>query len=148
MLEGLEFNPDSPLLRHLCFFSFPKELKLRVNEEQDYTCARCGTRVNWMGPHHIIPEKALQRRGIKGKNVRENAVGLCSGEGHGGMNSEGDCHEICDQMAIHENKFWHDGRFVDLGEIDPNTYSGCLRPFQERRAKHHKIRERRHHHHR
>lgn len=84
--------------------------------------------------------------GIKGKDCRENAVGLCSGEWGRGENSPDDCHEIADQMAIREHKFWHNGRFVDLSEIDPNTYVGCYHQPPEHRNRHHKIRQRRHHH--
>lgn len=123
-----EFYGSMPLLLNVCFHAFSKEIKKQVNEEQNYECDMCHQRVNWMGPHHIVPENALKGKGIKGKNVRENAVGLCSGENGRGMNSPDDCHEVADQKAIRENKFWHNGRFVDLNELDPSTYSGCLRP--------------------
>ena len=147
MFETLGFNPDSPLLKHVRFFSFPKEVKLRVNEEQNFECDMCHHRVAWMGPHHIVPENALKNMGIKGKDCRENAVGLCSGEWGRGENSPDDCHEIADQMAIREHKFWHNGRFVDLSEIDPSTYSGDFRRMPESRAEYHKHRKRRHKHH-
>jgi hypothetical protein len=149
MLESLEINPDFPLVNHLRFFSFSKDIKNRVNEEQNHECAMCHHRVTWMSAHHIVPEKALQRRGIKGKDVRENAVGFCAGEWGRGKNSPDDHHEVADRMAIDNNKFWHNGRFVDLSEIDPSTYIGVVRPFQER-APHnrHKERQRGHKHHR
>lgn len=128
--------------------SFSKDIKQQVNEEQHYECDMCHHRVKWMGPHHIVPEKALQRKGIKGKNIRENAVGLCSGEWGRGMNSPDDCHEKADQMAIRENKFWHNGRFVDLSELDPNTYVGCYHRMPENRNRYHKTKKRRHRRHR
>ena len=82
--------------------------------------------------------------GIKGKDCRENAVGLCSGEWGRGENSPDDCHERADQMAIREHKFWHNGRFVDLSEIDPSTYTSCHYRPPESRNRHNKA-ERRHH---
>lgn len=138
-----ENNSEFPLWRVVCP-AFSKAIKEQVNEEQDHECAMCHHRVRWFGPHHIVPENALKNMGIKGKDCRENAVGLCSGEWGRGENSPDDCHERADQMAIREHKFWHNGRFVDLSEIDPSTYTSCHYRPPESRNRHNKA-ERRHH---
>lgn len=115
---------------------FSNEIKNQINQEQDFHCARCGNEVNWMGPHHIIPENALKPVGIRGKNIKENGIGLCSGEWGRGENSPDDCHEVADQKAIKEHLFWHNGRFTDLSEIDPSTYIQCKAEMPKCRKKH------------
>ena len=86
-----------------------------TDEEQGRRCARCGVRVRWLEGHHIIPEKALLRRGIKGRDNRSNAVGLCGPECN-------DCHEEADMMAIRRNLFFKDGEYVPLSQINPNAH--------------------------
>jgi hypothetical protein len=101
---------------------FSKEIKNEVNELQNYICARCGDKFDWLSAHHKIPEHALRPLGIRGKNILDNAVGLCNGEHGKGEGSEDDCHEVVDRMAIDNKLFWKEGRFVNLSEVDPNTY--------------------------
>ena len=90
------------------WWSFKQEIKEQVWEEQDGLCADgCGKKIDEY--HHIVPEKALRSRGIRGKNVRENAVGLAF-----------DCHK-----HIWDEKMFH-GEFypgVSLSEIDSSTYA-------------------------
>ena len=123
---------------------FSNEIKEHINENQNFHCAMCDSEVKWMPPHHIVPENALKPFGIRGLNVEGNGVGLCSGERGMGENSPDDCHEIADRKAIDEHKFWKDGRFVDLSELDPTTYTLChaempkCRKHKEKHKKHHR----------
>jgi len=109
-------------LAYLSLWSFSRDIKKRVNEDQNFTCASCGHRVGYLQSHHCVPENALKGAGIKGLDVRRNAVGLCSGEWGRGEGSSDDCHEIADKMAINRRLFWKAGQFVPLSEIDPNQY--------------------------
>jgi hypothetical protein len=119
---------------------FSQEIKHRVNDKANGKCEMCGEEVGYMPPHHIVPENALKGIGIKGKNVEENAVCLCSGENGRGENSPDDCHECVDQMAIKKRLFWKDGEFVPLEKISESAYSitekGKIR--ESKRKKHHK----------
>lgn len=110
------------VLAVLPLWSFGKEIKRRVNEEQNYTCARCGHKVKYLQSHHCVPANALKKAGIKGLDVRQNAVGLCSGEWGKGEGSSDDCHEVADQKAIRERLFWKDGEFVPIDEISKEQY--------------------------
>ena len=112
-------------MRNVEFFAFGKEIKRQIRMEQNNRCALCGAEVFEMEVHHKVPKNALKRgkSGIKGKDIKDNGVALCSGETGRGVGSADDCHEYADMKAIHEKKFWKDGRFVDLNEIDPNTYT-------------------------
>ena len=114
MFETLGFNPDSPLLKHVRFFSFPKEVKRTVRQEQDNICFSCGEKVKEVEVHHRLPQC------LGGSDRVENAVGLCSGEHGKGENSPDDCHEKFDRLAIDSNLFLHpDGRLVTRDEM-PN----------------------------
>jgi hypothetical protein len=128
------------VLAVLPLWSFGKEIKRRVNEEQNYTCARCGHKVEYLQSHHCVPANALKRAGIKGLDVRQNAVGLCSGEWGKGEGSSDDCHEQIDRAAIHDRLFWKDGRLVDLSEIDTSQYinfKGGGMPKRRRKKRRH-----------
>jgi uncharacterized protein with PIN domain len=67
----------------LSFFAFSKELKKQVRKEQKGVCDWCGRKVKKLQIHHIIPQS------MKGKDTRENAVGLCP-----------DCHRYWDELSL------------------------------------------------
>ena len=67
----------------LSFFAFSKELKEQVRKEQKGVCDWCGRKVKKLQIHHIIPQS------MKGKDTRENAVGLCP-----------DCHRYWDELSF------------------------------------------------
>lgn len=119
-------------------FAFGREIKRRVRLEQEGRCARCGEVVSELEIHHRVPANALRRglNGVKGKDIRENAVGLCHGEHGDGAGSKDDCHEIADKMAIEKHLFYKDGRFVKLEEIDPETYTRSYGQMPERGSWH------------
>jgi len=74
--------------------------------------------------HHIVPERALLKRGIKGKNTAENCVGLSFDE--------------------HKNKWdklmlrgiFYPG--VELEELNPDTYVNVNKLWRNKREKKHR----------
>jgi len=67
----------------LSFLAFSHELKEQVRKEQGGRCDWCGKKVSKLQIHHIIPQR------MKGKDTRENAVGLCE-----------DCHRYWDELSF------------------------------------------------
>ena len=65
------------------FFSLFKRNKRAVRKEQEGRCDWCGKKVKKLQIHHIIPQR------MKGKDTRENAVGLCE-----------DCHRYWDDLSF------------------------------------------------
>lgn len=105
------YEPDfNPWFLSQVSLAFPNSLKKQVYEEQGGQCADCGEFFPMLYIHHIIPENALKGQGIEGKDVRENAVGLCMKNG---------CHQYWDDEAIH-NKTIFPGK--PLEEADPKQY--------------------------
>jgi cytochrome c553 len=85
----LEVGITAFALYGLSFLAFSKELKQQVRKEQGGICADCGDKPKKLEIHHIIPQS------MKGKDTRDNAVGLCS-----------DCHEKWDALALFKGIFF------------------------------------------
>jgi len=79
----LEVGFTAFALYGLSFLAFSNELKERVRKEQGGRCDWCGKKVKKLQIHHIIPQR------MKGKDTRENAVGLCD-----------DCHRYWDELSF------------------------------------------------
>lgn len=120
--------------------SFGKMVKFLVRIQQENRCAMCGEVVPELEIHHRVPENALRRgnNGVKGKDVIENAVGLCHGEHGGGAGSEDDCHEIADMEAIRNKRFFLDGVFVPIDKVPEESYRHVCNPVkaEKHRRKH------------
>lgn len=93
---------------------FSNEVKKYTREKQAGHCLICGKVCN-LENHHIICKNALLPLGIRGKDIKENDVGLCG-------TNDNDCHEIADRKAIDEHLFFKNGKFVKFEEIDPIQY--------------------------
>lgn len=126
-----------PLLLNVEFFAFGKEIKRQVRKEQEGRCALCGDVVPELEIHHRVPANALRHgmNGVKGYDMKQNAVGLCHGEFGKGKGSEDDCHERADRKAIEEHLFFKNGRFVRLEEIEPEIYTNCYEMPRVRKHK-------------
>ena len=118
----LIFGGSLYAIYELSKLSFSHAIKERVREKQNNRCDLCGEEVEQMQVHHRVPENGLKRMGIRGKDVEENAVALCSGENGRGEGSPDDCHEIADCNAIHKRLFWNGSSFVPLECMPPETY--------------------------
>jgi uncharacterized protein with PIN domain len=79
----LEAGITAFALYGLSFLAFSNEIKERVRKEQGGRCDWCGKKVGKLQIHHIIPQR------MKGKDTRENAVGLCE-----------DCHRYWDELSF------------------------------------------------
>jgi uncharacterized protein with PIN domain len=79
----LEIGITAFALYGLSFLAFSNELKEQVRKEQGGRCDWCGKKVKKLQIHHIIPQR------MKGKDTRENAVGLCD-----------DCHRYWDDLSF------------------------------------------------
>jgi len=96
------------LLYCAAWWGFSRQVKEEVWERQNGVCGEENCNKPILEYHHKIPERALLPKGIRGKNIAENAVGLC--------------------FNHHKNKWdklMFQGIFypgITLEQVDPNTY--------------------------
>jgi len=110
-MRSLELNPDFSLYSSLRP-KFSNEIKKQIRIEQGFRCDCCGDYVGeTMEIHHKIPEHMWERRGIHGKDVKENGVGLCGCKGR-------DCHEVFDRKAQHGIVYPD----LTINDVDPCTF--------------------------
>lgn len=107
------------LLYATLWWGFSKDIKRQVYEEQGGVSPE-GKPIEEY--HHIVPEKALRGQGIRGKNVRENCVGLSFEE-----------HKHKWDRLMFEGIFYPG---VTIDQIDKETYvSGHFARSRKRRKR-------------
>jgi hypothetical protein len=104
-LTACEHIGSALILYGLARWGFSKEVKQKVYERQGGLSPE-GRPIEEY--HHIVPENALKRKGIKGKNVAENCVGLSFDE-----------HKHKWDILMQEGVFYPG---VALEELNPDTY--------------------------
>ena len=108
--EAVEVLAPLAFMSLVAWWGFKHEVKQEALERQDYKCANCGDEVD-LQAHHIVPEKMLVGRGIKGKSTVDNCVMLCT-------EKDRDCHEVFDRKAA-KGIFYPN---LTIDEVPPETY--------------------------
>lgn len=104
------------------YWGFHKEIKQEVWDRQNGLCGEPGCEKPIKEYHHVCPEKALVKKGIKGKNCADNAVGLCF-----------DHHKHKWDNLMFQGVFYPG---VELKDLPPNTYAQVhYQPKKKRRRR-------------
>lgn len=76
--EQFAFNLKVGLsLVALGIWQFSADIKRDIRKAQDHRCADCGEH-KFLQIHHRVPENAFEHNHmVRGKNIKENGVGLC-----------------------------------------------------------------------
>jgi hypothetical protein len=83
------------------YFKFHSTVRRQVKDEQKNSCAYCGN-FGCVEIHHIVPSRKATKMGWSPEQItaRENAVGLCGGEGN--------CHDTFDTLANDYEMYFDD----------------------------------------
>jgi hypothetical protein len=104
------------------YWGFKSEIKKEVWDRQNGLCGEPGCEKPIKEYHHVCPEKALVKKGIKGKNCADNAVGLCF-----------DHHKHKWDSLMFQGVFYPG---VELKDLPPNTYAEVhYQPKKKRRRR-------------
>ena len=106
--EIAEVTAPIALLTLAAWWGFNRDVKREVYERQDGMCGEEGCEQPIDEYHHRVPERALLKRGIKGKNTAANCVGLCF-----------DHHKHKWDELMMQGVFYPG---VEMHDLDPNTY--------------------------